>query len=137
LPVIDCASDPTTCAPLVGAVGVYVIWVTQQPNYKDLPTEKSSSPDGSVSTDWNASTAQYPAGTSCSGAENPDKCIWYSFADHFNLLGAEINPETDDYTAAYQAKTIYFLNTCDDQAQEGLTGGKNFGILAKIPVLVD
>ena len=33
LPVIDCVDDPTVCAPLVGAVQVTVIHVTQQPNY--------------------------------------------------------------------------------------------------------
>jgi Flp pilus assembly protein TadG len=114
LPVIDCSNDPTTCSRLVGAVHINVIWVTQNPNYRDLPTAMSA-PTGSWTAPADASEAE----------------IWNSFARAYNLKGADGQPAT------YQAKTIYFLPSCDYHEPAGLTGGENFGILAKIPVLVD
>ena len=120
LPVIDCASDPTTCAPLVGAVEVYVVWVTQQPNLKDLPTRKEAFDD----------YLAWEAPDTCAADANPDQCVWDSFVGHYGLVGADNAP------AAYQAKTIYLLKSCEDHIPEGVSGGENFGILAEIPVLV-
>jgi hypothetical protein len=121
LPVIDCVNDPTTCAPLVGAVVVDVVWITQQPNLKDLPTYK----EPFLNYD------EWKQPSTCDADENPDQCVWDSFVDHYDLRGA------DGELAEYQAKTIYFLKSCEDHIPEGVTGGENFGILAKIPVLVD
>jgi hypothetical protein len=56
---------------------------------------------------------------------------WTSFVNHFGLKNV------DDLYADYEKKSIYFLPTCDPQEPAGLSGGENFGILAKIPVLVD
>jgi hypothetical protein len=126
LPVIDCESDPTTCAPLVGAVVVYVAWITQQPNLMDLPTHKDAFTEaGQNYAAWDAPTA------TCAAAADPDQCVWDDFVGHYGLVGA------DDAPAAYQAKTIYLLKSCEDHIPEGVSGGENFGILAKIPVLVD
>jgi hypothetical protein len=134
LPVIDCINDPTTCAPLVGSVTVYVAWITQQPNLKDLPVRKEAFYENGllIHDQWVASAATHPiSGINCSDAANPDQCVWDSFAAHYDLRDAEGN------LAAYQAKTIYFLKSCEDHIPQGVTGGENFGILAKIPVLVD
>jgi hypothetical protein len=125
LPVIDCVDDPTTCAPLVGAVSVYVVWMTQNPNLRDLPTHKNEFDEsGQTYPEWDPPPW-------CAGEEDPDQCIWDSFVGHYGLVGADGQP------AAYQAKTIFFLKSCEDHPPEGTTGGVNFGILAEIPVLVD
>ena len=39
--------------------------------------------------------------------------------------------------APYQKKAIYFKPECEPHVPTGRTGGINFGILAKIPVLVN
>jgi hypothetical protein len=36
----------------------------------------------------------------------------------------------------YAKKSIYFKPSCAAHDPEGVSGGENFGILAKIPVLV-
>ncbi|MGD9240219.1 MAG: TadG family pilus assembly protein [Desulfobacterales bacterium] len=126
LPVIDCAEDPTTCAPLVGAVEVVIVHVTQQPNYKNLPVKKKgiTSEDPKLAAGWD------PAEVTCSPGENPDKCVWEDFAKHFSLF------DKDGNLAEYNAKSIYFLKSCDPNIPKGITGGPNFGTLAEIPVLV-
>jgi hypothetical protein len=135
LPVIDCVDDPTTCAPLVGAIEVYVIHVTWNPDYGNMPTSKpeitatdNPDPEGNpvvvVYEAW--APPDVPEGT-----ENPEEYIWNDFADHYNLIDRLGAP------AEYQMKTIYLLPTCRDHVPVGVTGGENFGILAEIPVLVD
>jgi Flp pilus assembly protein TadG len=89
LPVIDCANDPTTCAPLVGAVEVTIVHITQQPNYKDLPLKKKAYED----VDGNEIIAAWEPPPSCSSEADPDKCVWYDFAAHYNLIGADVNPD--------------------------------------------
>lgn len=125
LPVVDCTGDPTTCAPLVGSVGVLVIWVTQKPNYKDLPSHMEVH-DGVNNTIWDVSDL---------AEASTDEQIWVSFVDTFKLVAKDDN--NTEVPAEYNAKTIYFLPWCDYQSPAGLTGGENFGILAEIPVLVD
>ena len=55
----------------------------------------------------------------------------HSFANFFNLKNV------DGTSAPYQKKAIYFLPNCEPHIPTGGTGGTNFGVLAKIPVLVD
>ena len=117
LPVVECpGNNITTCQRLVGAVTVNVVWITgegEDPGYNDAPTQmgawSSSSPDGSVR--------------------------WNSFVTHFNLNN--LDPDTGTAPAPYVKKSIYFLPDCTPHEPAGLSGGENFGILAKIPVLVD
>jgi hypothetical protein len=68
------------------------------------------------------------------------KARWASFIQHFQLN----NVDADEYTgelitkpAPWNKCAVYFLPSCKVDVQTGGTGGKNFGILAKIPVLVD
>jgi hypothetical protein len=42
----------------------------------------------------------------------------------------------DGSQAPYDKKSIYFLPDCTPHELTGVSGGYNFGILAKIPVLV-
>jgi hypothetical protein len=55
---------------------------------------------------------------------------WASFAQHFSLQNVDGSP------APYQNMAIYFKPDCEPHIPSGKTGGENFGILAKIPVLV-
>ncbi len=113
LPVIDCgdANNVGTCEEIVGAVEVNIIWITkggEDPLYKDAPTEMDV---------WSNS--------------DPDGTVrWESFVSQFNLVNADGTP------APYAKKSIYFLPDCTPHPPIGISGGENFGILAKIPVLV-
>jgi hypothetical protein len=63
-------------------------------------------------------------------AEVAGQVRWASFVNHFNLKNV------DDVPAPYAKKSIYFLPNCTPNIPKGNTGGQNFGIMAKIPVLV-
>ena len=92
-------------------------------------------------------------------AINTRKKCWNEFVDFYELKGGSgkypyieadytddygSKPENYDnyitnnlfYTKNDLQKTIFFLPTCDYQDPTGDTGGKNFGVLAKIPKLV-
>ena len=113
LPVIDCgdANNVGTCEEIVGAVEVNIIWITkggEDPLYKDAPTQMAG---------WSNS--------------DPDGAVrWNDFVTSFNLVNADGTP------APYAKKSIYFLPDCTPHPPIGISGGENFGILAKIPVLV-
>ena len=55
---------------------------------------------------------------------------WASFVKHFELLNSDGKP------APLAKKSVYFKPTCNKGIPIGGTGGENFGVLAKIPVLV-
>ena len=44
---------------------------------------------------------------------------------------------SEPQVTGWRQKTIYFLPSCSFHEPKGQTGGENFGILARIPVLVD
>lgn len=114
LPVIDCDDGfPTTCAKPIGAVTVNVMWVTPEGvGQIEYPSEMKEVP-------------QYNDWTKDPG--DSDEEVWSDFVDHFNLVDAD----------SILHKTIYFLPDCDEHKIKGDTGGKNYGVLAKIPKLVD
>jgi hypothetical protein len=112
LPVVDCpGNNVSNCAPLLGAVTVQVVFMSPEggsPSWDDAPREM----DGWLSSD-------------------PDgQKRWESFVENFNLRNV------DGLYADYAKKSIYFLPSCDPEESAGTTGGDNYGILAKIPVLV-
>lgn len=120
LPVIECPSNNVSnCSTLVGAVNLNVVWIVKQndPGYNDVPMEMD---------DWTC-----PVGLS--GFD-----CWKDFVDHFELEQVTGPPVTDeDYEEMYQKKNIFFLPECTGLEPTGISGGQNFGVLAKIPVLVD
>ena len=123
LPVIECGVD-NTCAPLVGAVEVNVVWI----QYKNDPTSQMDDIPTEME-DW-----------SCTTTTTRDErfACWKDFVDHFNLENVTGPPTTDaDYEEMYQKKNIYFLPSCIPHEPIGNTGGENFGILARIPKLVE
>ncbi len=114
LPVIDCPGNNTSnCSQLKGAVTVNVIWVTRtdKNQYNEAPRKMA---------DW-----------TCDPSSTGQQC-WQSFRDHFNLRDVSTNAPL-----TYEDKTIYFIPDCTPHDPMGTTGGENFGILARIPVLVN
>lgn len=126
LPVITCpGNNVTTCAPVVGAVNLNVIWITgtgEDPDYSEAPTQMGAA--GNYE-DWSFSA---DAGNTNGEAR------WNSFVSHFHLQNVAVGGITTP--APYRMKSIYFIPDCTVHEPAGGTGGENFGILALIPVLV-
>ena len=131
LPVVTCPSNNIgTCEEVVGTVNVNLIWILRDENKvdEDAPYEmENPDPEGE---DWASSD---PVG----------KARWDSFVTHFNLRTSdnklalyEIISEDDKTSSGYTKKTLYFLPDCTPHELKGNTGGQNFGVLARIPVLV-
>jgi Flp pilus assembly protein TadG len=112
LPVIDCPGNNVgTCEEAQGAVNLNIVWITgagEDPTYSDAPTQMEG---------WSSS-------------DTDGSARWSSFVHHFNLQNV------DGTDAPYAKKSIYFLPDCTPHDLEGHSGGENFGILAKYPVLV-
>jgi hypothetical protein len=113
LPVATCpGNNMGTCEEIVGAVNLNIIWVTEAgevPQYNNAPRKMG---------DW-------------SNNDDDGQVRWNDFVDHFNLKNVDGNP------APYAKKSIYFLPDCTPHEPVGVSGGENFGVLAKIPVLVE
>lgn len=133
LPVVDCESGVSPSNQLLGAVTVNVVWVIDGANKidDDAPWEMELPPSDSdgVSTRWSNDSA--------SGVER-----WNNFVSPaaFNLQKPDGGPadwDSDPQESGWRQKTIYFAPSCSYHEPKGQTGGTNFGILAKIPVLVD
>ena len=123
LPVISCPPDEnniSTCADLVGAVRINVVWITEttDPHYTNAPTQMAGIEN--VVSDWANS--------------DPDGEVrWNSFVEHFNLRNQVGDTQP---LVPYANKTIYFLPDCTDHEPAGVSGGGMYGIRAEIPVLV-
>jgi Flp pilus assembly protein TadG len=128
LPVVDCPrNNVSNCPTLLGAVTVQVVFMSPEggtPNWDDAPREMTNV---SGKADW-PTAGQL---TAIPDFATNGQARWTSFVNHFELKNV------DDLYADYAKKSMYFLPTCDPQEPAGLSGGENFGILAKIPVLVD
>lgn len=126
LPVVNgpCGGGECHNFDLVGAVIVNVLWVVDQndPQFARVPRRMVNPNTGE---EWVCSTmaTDKTAGQTC----------WLEFGQAFDLLNASNQPLTID---DYALKTVYFLPDCDFHEPRGKAGGENFGILAKIPVLV-
>jgi len=111
LPVVECPNKT-----MVGAVTVNIVWITgevEDPAYSDAPWVMEDPRD---QTTWSSN--------------DPDGQVrWNSFVQNFNLQ------KMDGSSAPYQEKVVYFLPDCNYHKPKGRTGGENFGIMAKIPVL--
>jgi hypothetical protein len=113
LPVVTCPDNNVgVCEMVVGMVTVDVVHITgpgEDPDYLEAPT---------VMAGWsNGSTDGYQR--------------WQSFVAHFALENLDGSP------VPYSKKNIYFKPNCDAQLAAGNSGGDNFGMMAKIPVLVE
>ena len=120
LSVVNCPGNNVgTCQEPSGAVTVNIVWITgagEDPSYSNAPTQMGEIPDGQL-LDWDES------------AEADGQIRWNSFVQHFSLQNVDGTP------APYQKKSIYYLPDCSYHELAGTSGGGNFGILAKRPVL--
>jgi hypothetical protein len=129
LPVVECpGNNVSNCAKLVGAVTVDVLWIIEKndPHYDDVPTAMTAN-----DTSWE-----------CSDPDGGFQC-WKQFVDTFDLRNVDSPPTSErpwpdeEYEEMYQNKNIFFLPNCDVHEPRGNSGGENFGILARIPKLVE
>lgn len=132
LPVLSCSSGVGPSNKLIGAVNLNIVWIVDQansidtraPQQMELPAVDS---DGTSPGTWSSSD---PDGTA----------RWDSFVDEFKLEKPDFTPaywDSDPQESGWRQKSIYFLPDCAVREPKGKTGGENFGVLARIPVLVD
>lgn len=131
LPVINCPGNNTgNCSEVRGAVYVNVVWITRtdKNQMREVPRYWSEVPsDYIIPVDFRG-----PNGTwSCPPAMSGAQC-WSEFARMHRL-----HDVLNDTPATYEDKTIYFKPDCEEHELAGNTGGRNFGVLARIPKLVD
>jgi hypothetical protein len=105
----------SNCMPVRGAVEVQVLWITESGEGQVTFPRKMrddlinfSCPSGTETECWNRFTS----------------------SQYFNLKNFDGSP------AQLEKKSIYFKPDCQPHIPAGNTGGPNFGILARIPVLV-
>jgi len=122
LPVIDCPGNNLgPCSEVVGAVELNLLWITRTGVKNSLtPYPMQMGGIEGVFSSW-----------TCSNPTSPQTC-WNEFISHFQLRDILNNAP-----AFVEDKTIYFLPDCVKHVPQGRTGGRNFGILSKIPVLVE
>ncbi|MCE9680782.1 TadG family pilus assembly protein [Halomonas alkalisoli] len=122
LPVIDCSDGIQPSSPLVGTVEIHVVWVVDKNSQK----VEDEAPE-----EMRLHNMEDPAWDDWENNSSDGVTRWSSFVDHFGLV------EDDGDPAEWRQRTIYFLPSCSVHEPKGQTGGGNFGILARIPVLVD
>ena len=126
LPVIDCPDkNPGPCSDLVGVVTLDVLWIKQSgadPQWTDIPLQMEG---------WSCSL-----GTAINALDvaQRQQC-WMEFADTFDLQTAD-DTSVGDLRHSEILKTMFFRPDCEAHEPRGTTGGQNFGVLARIPVLV-
>jgi hypothetical protein len=133
LPVIDCPdANVGPCNELVGAVNVNIAWIVDQAN--------NINADAPYQMELPAEDAEGVSPGTWENASTDGKERWNDFVETFNLRkpdGSYAYWHDDPQQNGWQQKTMYFLPDCAFYEPKGQTGGTNFGILAKIPVLVD
>jgi len=121
LPVVDCpGNNVSNCATLLGAVTLKVVFMSPEggtPDINDAPSEM----DG-----WIFSGSDFNLDGTIDGQDR-----WGEFVTTFNLQNVDGSP------APYDKKSMYFLPDCTPHEPTGGSGGENYGVLAKIPVLVE
>lgn len=130
VPVVRCDGyNPGECKPLIGAVGVRVLWIVDQASKMTTTGNVPSKMSGvEPFPDWD--------GTSI--VDVVDR--WDSFVQNFkigknNETSAECNSEAPNKCEGYRNNTIYFAPDCTQEPLGG-TGGGNLGIRSVVPVLV-
>lgn len=122
LPTVDCVNlTVSNCMETCGAVNVNIAWILEKGNKidDDAPFKMAG---------WNMEN-------------EPDGLIrWNNFVTHFNIRKPDLSLATcadkNCNDGGFKKKSIYFLPDCTPHELKGNTGGRNYGILARIPVLV-
>jgi hypothetical protein len=123
LPVIDCpGSNVPNCAEVLGAVSVNIAWILEKDNDIDADApEYMYSPGMPGFWDYRD--------------EDDGATRWNSFVQEFGLKmvdGQFATVEND----GFKQKSVFFMPDCNYHSPTGGTGGTNFGVPAKTPVLV-
>jgi len=125
LPIISCPGNNVgPCSNITGAVKVCIVWITEagdDPHFNNAPDHMD---------DWVCDETLW------NPDEKPDlgeEC-WGQFVNHFNLINV---PGSEPPGAPYEKKGIYFKPDCTPEVLAGVSGGSNYGVLAKIPILVE
>ena len=132
LPVFDCpAGQIGPSNTLVGAVNLNVVWIVNNANKinDDAPFEMELPP-----TD-----AQGESPGTWTNADPNGVTRWDDFVADFGIEkpdGSFATYDSHSPDSGWQQKTIYFLPDCAYHEPKGQTGGENYGVLARIPVLV-
>ena len=148
LPVIDCPGNNVgNCSETVCVVNVNLLWMIRIAS--DPGCSSSIPPKEMIPFNWApiemTGTASFPdweCPWAITGGLGPEalseaqfRACWANFVDYFNLVnyeGVSINTFSDSDLN----KSMFFSPDCDAHIPTGGTGGRNFGVLAKIPVLV-
>ncbi len=143
LPVIDCpANNVSPCSEVVGAVNLDMLWIKQSgadPQFTDIPLQMSAGDiNWSCSLGGRIQTIYGDVSTLRARDLTFDDRVncWNEFATAFNLRTAD-GTSVGTLTHSELQKTIFFRPDCTPHELKGRTGGENFGVLAKIPVLVE
>jgi Flp pilus assembly protein TadG len=136
LPVIDCPGNNVgNCATLVGAVNVNIVLMVNTNTNKPeewAPIEMGggdgidywSCPDGITEVAGDGLT------------EGTARACFVDFVNFYDLVNYQ-DVSINTFADRELNKSMFFLPDCDAHIPAGGTGGKNFGVLAKIPVLVN
>ncbi len=142
LPVVICQEDEyiqETCARIAGTVNLNILWISvagTDPQYKDIPLKMEGWMED-IHYNWVADDPVEPnrciirCGADYKETQTGRQCCWNNFVEYFNIKNVDGTP------SPYHNKSIYFLPDCDPHIPKGRTGGENFGVLARIPVLVN
>jgi hypothetical protein len=119
LPTVNCPNlQVSNCMETCGAVNVNIVWIL----------EKENDVDGD---------APYKMDKWVEMEDEPDGITrWDSFVTHFKLMTPDGLLATYE-NGGFKKKSIYFLPDCTPHELKGNTGGHNYGVLARIPVLVE
>jgi hypothetical protein len=140
LPIIECDdSNPGPCNRLIGTVSMDILWMVRSVNVNRIDEEAPR-----VMGNWCCNGNCGEDTVDCSDAEGVDHengtHRWDHFVTHHAIMsgpGGELalweDPPGDN---GYRTNTIYFSPSCSPQTPVGGSGGANFGIRARIPVLV-
>jgi hypothetical protein len=152
LPRISCPDNNVgPCETLTGAITIKVVWilgneegwVDHDPDPDEPKNEQTVDTDGDGIPDTNMLTPNYIVPDHMGNwptpgelAAIPDfytnaKARWASFLDHFQFKNLDGSP------APFDQKSIYFHPVCKQRDLAGVSGGQNYGVLARIPVLVE
>ncbi len=142
LPVINCPDNNVgNCSELLGAVTVEILWVKDSgvdPGWEQIPLEmeREDEEEPWTCSKWDGTEWKGEIKIDDVISETDRQACWQEFATTFNLnTWDDVNVGT--LAAADIQKTFFFKPSCEIFEPRGITGGENYGILAKIPVLVE
>jgi hypothetical protein len=152
VPRISCPGNNVgVCEEVTGAITINVLWIlgnaegwVEHVDGPDIPKNgQMVDTDGDGIADTYMLTPNYIVPDHMNDWPEPEELAaipdfytnaqarWASFLDHFGLKNL------DGTDAPFDQKSIYFHPVCEQRDLAGVSGGHNYGVLARIPVLVE